>query len=71
MTTDLLATHVSIVLRAQSEGVTERDDLIRAVLNWHNACGHYWWTANDAAKWVDIALAAIKLKEMKNGNNQV
>lgn len=66
--TDPLSTHVSIVKREQNNGVTDRDDLIRAVLAHHAACGHYWWTAMDAAKWVDFALAKIKSEEQNASN---
>lgn len=61
--TDTLTQHIAIVKREQNNGVTERADLIRAVREHHNACGEWWWTAIDCAKWVDLALAAIKLKE--------
>lgn len=59
----LLAQHVAIVLQAQREGVTERDDLIAAVTKWHRACNDLEWTEKKSAKLVDLALAAIKLKE--------
>lgn len=58
--TDPLAQHVAIVKQALREGVTERDDLIRAVLDYHVACKHYWWTAKDCAMMVDVALAEIE-----------
>lgn len=60
--TELLDTHMAIVKQAMKEGVTERDDLIRLVLQWHSDRKQYWWTAKECAAMVDLALARINMK---------
>lgn len=61
---DTLYQHINIVKRAIKTGVTERADLIQTVYEWHEVRGHNWDWEN-CAKWVDIALATIKLEEKK------
>lgn len=63
--TALLDTHVAIIKQALKEGVTERDDLIRTVLQWHVDRQQTWWTARDCAMMVDVALVNINREAKK------